>query len=233
MNGRDSDLHRFGRRQVLALAASGMAAGAAVMSSSTKAQPPGGQSRRPKMPQSKSNFTPEVESAKKNAFIMIPYGMFVLGVADSEGKLHAGTVNWVMQSALKEPVFTIGVRRPGEFGFPYEDSVYTTLVERGEFSLSFLGKDQPDVARAFMAPVTVDGSTINGFEFETAMTGGPILTSAPAWFEARIEDQMEGPDHTLFLARVINAGNTTERELLLDRDATRRPSRWLDSDAAS
>ena len=81
-----------------------------------------------------------------------------------------------------------------------------------------------------MAAVEIEGSTINGFEFATAMTGGPILTSAPAWLEARIEDQMEGPDHTLFLARVINAGNTVERELLRDRDATSRPRGWLSND---
>lgn len=223
----------YGRRQVLKMAATSVAAGAALVNTQAGAQPPAAAAKRPRVPELKSELSPEVEAAKKNAFIMIPYGMFVLGVADGEGKLHAGTVNWVMQSAYKEPVFTIGVRRPGEFGFPYDDSLYAALTAKKTFSLSFLGKDQPDVARAFMGPVSVDGNTINGSEFTTDMTGGPILTAAPAWFEARIEDQMEGPDHTLFLARVINAGNNTERELLMDRDAIRRPRRWLTDEPPS
>jgi flavin reductase (DIM6/NTAB) family NADH-FMN oxidoreductase RutF len=159
------------------------------------------------------------------------YSQLAVGQGDEGGKLHAGTVNWVMQSAYKEPFFTIGVSRPGEsFGFPHDDSLYAALTERKEFSLSLLSKDQTDAARAFMMPVEVEGNTINGLEFVTAMTGGPILTSAPAWLEARIEDQMEGPDHTLFLARVINAGNTIERQLLRDRDATNRPGGWLSND---
>jgi len=222
----------YGRRRLLAMAATGVAAGAALLTTPAQAQPAAGESRVPNMPQLKTDLSPEVEAAKKNAFIMIPYGLFVLGVADERGTLHAGTVNWVMQSAYKEPVFTMGVRRPGEFGFPYDDGLYTALIEKKQFSLSFLGKDQAAVAQAFLGPIAVAGNTINGFEFHTAMTGGPILSSAPAWFEAVVEDQMEGPDHTLFLARVVNAGNTVERELLMDRDATRRPSRWL-SDKSS
>jgi len=220
------------RRRLLAMTATGLtAAGAALLTLAAYSQLAVGQGRAPDRSQMTSDLSPEVEAAKKNAFIMIPYGMFVLGVVDEGGKLHAGTVNWVMQSAYKEPFFTIGVRRPGEsFGFPYDDSLYAALTERREFSLSLLGKDQADAARAFMAKVEVEGNTINGFEFVTAMTGGPILTSAPAWLEGRIEDQMEGPDHTLFLVRVINAGNTIERELLRDRDATSRPGGWLSND---
>ncbi len=38
---------------------------------------------------------------------------------------------------------------------------------------------------------------------------------------------MNSADHTLFLCEVINAGNTSERPLLMDRDATTRPRDWL------
>jgi flavin reductase (DIM6/NTAB) family NADH-FMN oxidoreductase RutF len=173
-----------------------------------------------------SELSPDVEARKKNAFIMIPYGMFVLGVTDGEN-LYAGTINWVMQSAYKEPLFTMGVRRPGEFGLPYDDAVYRALVKTGRFSLSFLGESQADIARAFLQPVTVDGETINGYGFHTDMTGGPILDDAPAWFEAQVQGEMAAADHSIFLSKVINAGNTVEQKLLMDRDATRRPRSWL------
>jgi flavin reductase (DIM6/NTAB) family NADH-FMN oxidoreductase RutF len=182
--------------------------------------------QRPPVPGLNSGLSPEVEAQKKNAFIMIPYGMFVLGVSDG-GNLYAGTINWVMQSAYTEPLFTMGVRRPGEYGLPYDDEVYRTLVKTGSFSLSFLGESQADIARAFLQPVTVEGDTINGYRFHREQTGGPILDDAPAWFEAEVQGEMAAADHSIFLSRVINAGNTIEQQLLMDRDATRRPRSWL------
>jgi flavin reductase (DIM6/NTAB) family NADH-FMN oxidoreductase RutF len=211
------------RRDALAAVAS--VASTALFSSGAQAAESTPPTRRP-IPGMVSELSPEVEARKKNAFIMIPYGMFVLGVTDGES-LYAGTINWVMQSAYKEPLFTMGVRRPGEFGLPYDDEVYRTLVKTGKFSLSFLGESQADIARAFLQSVTVEEDTINGYKFHTEKTGGPILDDAPAWFEAEVHEEMAVGDHSIFICKVINAGNTVEQKLLMDRDATRRPRSWL------
>jgi flavin reductase (DIM6/NTAB) family NADH-FMN oxidoreductase RutF len=219
------------RRDALALAATGLAGSAMFASGPGLAQPPtAAQGSRPKPP-SQSNLPPAVEAAKKNAFIMIPYGMFILGVKDGE-QLYAGVINWVSQIAYKEPLFTMGVRRPGEFGFPYDDALYNTLVKTRKFSLSFLGASQADIARAFLKPVTVEGDNINGQKFHTATTGAPIIDAAPAWFEGSVEEELVVGDHSIFVARVTNAGNTVEQPLLMDRDATRRPSAWLKDEPA-
>jgi len=219
------------RRDALTLAAASLASSAMFASSPGAAQPPAGaQGPRPKPP-TQSDLPPAVEAAKKNAFIMIPYGMFILGVKDGD-QLYAGTINWVSQIAYKEPLFTMGVRRPGEFGFPYDDGLYPALVKSGKFSLSFLGASQADIALAFMKSVTVEGDTINGHKFHTATTGAPIIDAAPAWFEGSIEEQLVVGDHSIFVARVTNAGNTVEQPLLMDRDATRRPSTWLKDEPA-
>ncbi|MEH6548855.1 MAG: flavin reductase family protein [Pseudomonadales bacterium] len=219
------------RRQALSMAAASIA-GAALFRTGMVSSQPASEPSRP-TPGMTSKLSPEIEAAKKNAFIMIPYGMFVLAVTDGEN-IYAGAVNWVMQSAYAEPLFTMGVRRPGGFGFPYSDEVYKTLVKTGKFSLSFLGEDQTNMARAFMSADTViDGNKINGYEFHTAMTGAPIINEAPAWFEAEVKDEVTPGDHSLFICSVINAGNTTEQPLLMDRDATRRPKNWLTGGAAT
>jgi len=174
-------------------------------------------------------LSPEIEAAKKNAFILIPYGLYVLGVAEGE-RLYAAAINWVMQSAYKQPQFTMGLRRPGEYGLgagPAADALYGALLRVRRFSLSFLGNDQADLARALLRSPTISAGDLNGAAFHTGMTGAPILATAPAWFEGRIENTMESADHTLCLCTVINAGNTTERPLLMDRDATLRPRGWL------
>jgi flavin reductase (DIM6/NTAB) family NADH-FMN oxidoreductase RutF len=219
------------RRDALTLAAASLAGSAMIASSPGSAQTPArAQGSRPKPP-SQSGLPPAVEAAKKNAFIMIPYGMFILGVKDGE-QLYAGAINWVSQIAYKEPLFTMGVRRPGEFGFPYDDALYAALVKTGKFSLSFLGASQADIARAFLKPVTVEGDIINGNKFHTATTGAPIIDAAPAWFEGSVEEELVVGDHSVFVARVTNAGNTAEQTLLMDRDATRRPSAWLKEEPA-
>ena len=131
-NDRSDTSKGLKRRQALSLAAASIA-GTALFGSGMASSQPAGASSRPRPP-STSGLSPEVEAAKKNAFIMIPYGMFVLAVTDGENT-YAGTVNWVMQSAYAEPLFTLGVRRPGGFGFPYSDEVYNTLVKTGKLSL--------------------------------------------------------------------------------------------------
>ncbi len=174
-------------------------------------------------------LSPAIEAAKKNAFIMIPYGLYVLGVAEGD-RLHAAAINWVMQSAYKQPQFTMGLRRPGEYGLgagPAADALYAALLRVRRFSLSFLGDNQANVARALIKAPAIEAGKINGLAFHSAMTGAPIVSTAPAWFEARLENTMESADHTLCLCTVINAGNTAERPLLMDRDATARPKGWL------
>jgi len=172
---------------------------------------------------------PAIEAAKKNAFILIPYGLYVLGVAEGD-RLHAAAINWVMQSAYRQPQFTMGLRRPGEYGIgagPAADALYAALLRVRRLSLYFLGNDQADLARSLLEAPAIEAGRINDAAFHTAMTGAPIVSAAPAWFEARIEDTMESADHTLCLCTVTNAGNTAERPLLMDRDATARPKGWL------
>ena len=223
---RDDEPFDLTRRAALAAAAATLLGTTPL--EAAPAAPPSGAAPRPALPFAPT-LAPAIEAAKKNAFILIPYGLYVLGVAHGP-RLHAGTINWVMQSAYKRPQFTMGLRRPGEFGLgagPAADALYAALQAAGRFSLSFLGDDQAEVARAFMKSPAIDGDRINGSPFHTALTGAPILSAAPAWFEATIDDRMESADHTLFLCTVINAGNTLERPLLMDRDATARPRGWL------
>jgi flavin reductase (DIM6/NTAB) family NADH-FMN oxidoreductase RutF len=223
------------RRAALAATVATLAGAAAPWPASrSEAAAPLAPAPRPALPFAPT-LAPAVEAAKKNAFILIPYGLYVLGVAH-DGRLHAGTVNWVMQCAYKRPQFTLGLRRPGEFGLgagPASDALYLALRAAGRLSLSFLGNDQADVARAFMTAPSIVGDRINGAPFRTALTGAPILSAAPAWFEASVDDTMDSADHTLFLCTVINAGNTVERPLLMDRDATARPRGWLPDSPAS
>jgi len=230
---REDEPRELTRRTALAATAATLL-GTTAARANPAADPPAAAAPRPALPFAPT-LAPPVEAAKKNAFILIPYGLFLLGVAEG-GRQHASIVNWVMQSAYRQPQFTLGLRRPGEYGLgagPASDALHAALLRVRQFSLSFLGSDQAALARGLLQSPRPDFTQLPGATFHTALTGAPILSTAPAWFEARLEATMDSADHTLCLCTVINAGNTTERALLMDRDATARPKGWLPGPAAS
>jgi flavin reductase (DIM6/NTAB) family NADH-FMN oxidoreductase RutF len=145
------------------------------------------------------------EAAKKTALLMIPYGLYVLGVKDGND-LNAGTINWVTQCSFKPPLVAMGVKK--------DSHLYSQLKNAGSFALSFLESGQKDIAFAFFKPAKVEGNTISGQEFETGETGAPIISAAPAWVEGRIVGEVDTGDHSCMVGEVTNAGLKRESKLL-------------------
>jgi flavin reductase (DIM6/NTAB) family NADH-FMN oxidoreductase RutF len=145
------------------------------------------------------------EAAKKTALLMIPYGLYVLGTKQGD-EIDAGTVNWVTQCSFKPPLVAMGVKK--------DSKLYSQLKASGTFSLSFLESGQKDIAFAFFRPVKVEGNTISGQEFETAQTGAPIISAAPAWIEGRIVGEVDTGDHSCMVGEVTNAGLKREAKIL-------------------
>ena len=136
--------------------------------------------------------------AKRKALRMITYGLYVL-TARSGDEIAAGTVNWLSQASFNPPLVMVALKR----GSRLHD-----LVEKsGGFAVNILESGQKDVAAAFFGPSKVEGSRINGYEFESAPnTKAPILKDLPAWFECRVVDKVEKGDHTVFVGEVVEAG---------------------------
>ncbi len=49
-------------------------------------------------------------NAKKTTLRMIPYGLYVLTAAHADGRVAAGTVNWVTQASFEPPLVAVGVK---------------------------------------------------------------------------------------------------------------------------
>lgn len=149
------------------------------------------------------------EQAKKTALRMIPYGLYVLGTKDGEA-LSACTINWVTQASFQPPLLALGVKS--------DSAALRHLKRERAFALSVLGTGQKDIAMAFFKAAEREGERLNGFRFETAETGAPILTDAPAWVEARVTDLVERGDHCVVVAEVIGAGVRQEMPVLTLRE---------------
>lgn len=145
----------------------------------------------------KREVTAVDEAAKKTALRMIPYGLYVLTAANSEGAVAAATVNWVTQTAFKPPLVVVGVKA--------DSGAHEIIKQSGHFALNVLGKGQSGVALAFFKPAERDGLTVNGEPFRFGVSGAPLLASAAATIECKLTQTVENGDHSIFIGEVIDA----------------------------
>ena len=146
------------------------------------------------------------EEAKKQALLMIPYGLQVLGARDGD-RLTLTTVNWTTQASFKPPLLAVGVKGGS--------SAHAMVRSSRVFSMSFLGAGQKQMAFAYFKHVEPQGDKMAGFVYEAAPgTGCPVLSDAPAWVECKVVGFHEYGDHTVVVGEVIEAALKRESEPL-------------------
>jgi flavin reductase (DIM6/NTAB) family NADH-FMN oxidoreductase RutF len=144
------------------------------------------------------------DDVKKTVLRMIPYGLFVLTAADSEGNMAAGTINWITQASFQPPLVAVGVKT--------DSFVHQLIAKSGSFAVNVLGKEQQQVAYTFFKPVQREGDHIGGEPFKTDKTGAPLLENMPAFFECEVRGKVAQGDHTVFVGEVISVGLKDEIE---------------------
>lgn len=150
---------------------------------------------------------------KKKVLRRLTYGLYVVSAALDE-ESTAATVTWLSQASFTPPLVMVAIRN---------DSHLHALVERAAgFAVNLVAENQKDIAAAFFRPPAVEGERIGGYAFEPGpVTGAPLLTDLPAWFEARVTDTVRRGDHTLYVAEVVEVGI---------RDPKARPLALRDTD---
>ena len=135
---------------------------------------------------------------KKLALRAINYGLYVLTASNGTDYAAAGT-NWLSQASFDPPLIMAGIKA--------DSGAAAVIAETGTFAVSVLAADQLDIGKAFFRSTSVEGSTINGHEFEPGPeTGAPLIVATPYWFECSVTDTVARGDHTVFVAEVVNAG---------------------------
>jgi flavin reductase (DIM6/NTAB) family NADH-FMN oxidoreductase RutF len=135
---------------------------------------------------------------KKTTLRMIPYGLYVLTAAHPDGRVAAGTVNWVTQASFEPPLVVVGVKT--------DSGAHALIKDTKAFALNVLGKGQQAMAFTFFKPAERKGETISGEPFRPGATGAPILTNTPAFVECTLESTVEMGDHSIFVGKVVEAG---------------------------
>lgn len=80
------------------------------------------------------------------------------------------------------------------------------LVEQAQaFALHLLRDDQDQLVYDLGLQSGRSVDKLAGLDFETGVTGAPLLQDCLAVFECRVVNQMDAGDHTIFLADVVNS----------------------------
>ncbi len=137
-------------------------------------------------------------NVKKTTLRMIPYGLYVLTAAHQDGRISAGTVNWVTQASFEPPLVVVGVKT--------DSAGHALIKDTKAFALNVLGKGQQALAFTFFKPAEKKGDTISGEPFRPGKTGAPILASTPAFIECSLETTVEMGDHSVFVGKVVDVG---------------------------
>jgi flavin reductase (DIM6/NTAB) family NADH-FMN oxidoreductase RutF len=134
---------------------------------------------------------------KRKSLRNITYGVYVLTVKSGED-YAAATVTWVSQSSLDPPQIMVGLKKGSKTA--------ELVLKTNQFVLNILGESQKQIGKAFLKHASVDRNNINGYPFKLGETCVPILEDAPSYLECKVDDLIEGSDHDIVIANIINAG---------------------------
>jgi len=139
------------------------------------------------------------DRVRRRVLWTMPTGLYLLGSV-------AGDERNLMTASLAVQVCVT----PKLVGVAVEQAARThELIEKGGcFSLAMIDRDYRALVRKFVKPAEDDRAerTLNGLSyFDAPVTGAPVLSSAVAYIECRLERAIPLGSHTFFIGEVVNA----------------------------
>jgi flavin reductase (DIM6/NTAB) family NADH-FMN oxidoreductase RutF len=132
-------------------------------------------------------------------------GLFATGVTvvttALDGTIHGMTANAFTSVSLDPLLVLVCVdRRAG---------LHALLPQSGGFAVTVLTAEQEDLARHFALKREPGGAgQFDGVDWDPApVSGAPLLKDGLAWLDCRVERILDGGDHSIFLAEVVDLGS--------------------------
>ncbi len=151
----------------------------------------------------------------------MPYGLYIVGSKEPEGRVNGMMADWVMQVSFQPRLVAVS----------FENNSHTlgNVRERPHFTVNLLAQDveSMELARSFAQPFSgakVSGRKgaeatkvhykLEGIDFRLTGRGCPVLGVAMAWMECEAEQFLAIGDHTLVVGRVLDGRVEREAEAL-------------------
>jgi flavin reductase (DIM6/NTAB) family NADH-FMN oxidoreductase RutF len=141
----------------------------------------------------------EYDRLRRRVLWSMPSGLYVVGSRAGD-RLNGMTCNWATQVATNPKLVGVSVERGA--------LTHELIGAGGAFALNVLAREDRALVRRFVKPVEADpgARTLNGFPYTTSVTGAPILETALAWVDCRLDRTLDAGSHTLFVGEVLAAG---------------------------
>lgn len=146
---------------------------------------------------------------KKKILRKIPYGLYILGLRDGE-KLHAMVGSWLSQCSFEPPLLMLGIK---------QGSYSHSMMEHSPFfSINFPSKDQKKLVERFFKPHEAKDGKFGEVPFRLGKNGAPVLDDAIAHLECKVRQIIQGGDHDVVIAEIVESELKTEAENLVMKD---------------
>jgi flavin reductase (DIM6/NTAB) family NADH-FMN oxidoreductase RutF len=131
----------------------------------------------------------------QSAFGQMTYGIYVL-TTKMDDAVNGMIASWVTQVSYDPPLIMAAVH-PNRYS-------HDMIVKTRAFGLHIIDRSQKDLLKRFKGPDPKE--KFSGMDWKPGKTGVPVLKDCLAWFELSVEEQHQPGNHTLFIAKVVDAG---------------------------
>ena len=129
-------------------------------------------------------------------------GSFASGVTvittGADGKFHGMTASAFTSLSIEPTLVLVCVDKLAE--------TFKAMHAAGRFNVNILAADQEHLSRTFASKDSPHAHGLVGIDYTLGVLGLPVLDGALAYLECRIQEELEGGDHIIFVGEVDNAG---------------------------
>ena len=130
----------------------------------------------------------------KNAFARWATGVTIV-TARSGDRIHGMTVSAFTEVSLDPPLVLVCIDK--------DSSTQAVIAEGKIFAVNILERGQADLSSRF-ASKEVEDRRFDGLEYQTGVTGAPLLAGTVANLDCRLTATHDAGDHFIFVGEVVD-----------------------------
>ncbi len=133
-------------------------------------------------------------------------GVTVVTTRHADG-LHGVTISAYLAVSWNPPLVLVSVESLSQSR--------DYIAASGCYAVNFLSYRQEFLAERFAGRAPLVNARFEGVAHHFEATGAPILDGVLGWLDCRVEQVIDAGDHTLFLGRVVQLGESAQGNALV------------------
>ncbi|MBE7410954.1 MAG: flavin reductase family protein [Leptospiraceae bacterium] len=142
----------------------------------------------------------------KNTLGQFATGVTVITYPDGD-KFGGITVNSFSSLSLDPPLILVCLQK--------SISSHNKIQEAGVFAVNILEKSQENLSNLFASRSVDKNECVNTNGYTIEKSNSPILNGCTGFLDCKVENYVEGGDHSIVIGRVIACGSSPDKRPLL------------------